>query len=322
MPLKTVNLGHWKFICFVNRTQTIETDIYEYDYESNTDILMLVRKDSKIRLVSIKVNPWLEYGQAPDPERKEYDIQMFIFSGVIENNEEIRGDTIQSCQLLTRDIYSQSSFMLIIQFDDCLKKVALNASDEDSQNQLVCSSADMSRIKMVRGTNDKIYYGKTKGYSGILMEIMHHKSQVNEIVQTEVFQLPGEKILAFQIDDENVVDDGTEEAPQALFIMTDKQKIYHIKHDEGGNFQTERIIDLSVFDLTEVLAELDRVDWAQVFIAERQLTMKGKFYNYATDTVDILETPKKYFYQLTKQNKKGKVGQSESLKRLSTQLQE
>ena len=45
----------------------------------------------------------------------------------------------------------------------------------------------MSRIKMVRGTNDKIYYGKTKGYSGILMEIMHHKSQVNEIVQTEVF---------------------------------------------------------------------------------------------------------------------------------------
>ena len=87
--------------------------------------------------------------------------------------------------------------MLIIQFDDCLKRVALNASDEDNSNQLVCSSADMSRIKMVRGTNDKIYYGKTKGYSGILMEIMHHKSQVNEIVQTEVFQLPGEKILAF-----------------------------------------------------------------------------------------------------------------------------
>ena len=44
--------------------------------------------------------------------------------------------------------------------------------------------------------------------------------------------------------------------------MTDKQKVYHIAHDEGGNFQIERIIDLSEFDLTEALSELERVDWS------------------------------------------------------------
>ena len=73
--------------------------------------------------------------------------------------------------------------------------------------------------------------------------------------------------------------------------------------------------------MTEVLSELERVDWAQVFIAERQLTMKGKFYNYATDTVDILDTPKKYFYQLSKQDKRGKLGSINKLSRLDTALQ-
>jgi hypothetical protein len=94
MPLKTINLGHWEFVTFVRRTQRVEQEIYDYETENNSDIMMLIRRGSNIRLVSIKVNPWISYGETCQRPNKEYELQMFMFSGLIQGRKDIRGDRI------------------------------------------------------------------------------------------------------------------------------------------------------------------------------------------------------------------------------------
>ena len=141
------------------------------------------------------------------------------------------------------------------------------------------------------------------------MQIEHHSSQVHEIVQSEVFRLPGEKILAFQLDYENLEIEGSETSPQAVFLMTDRQRIYYIKHDEGINFQIEKIIDISRFELTEALAELEKIVWSKCYISQRQLTMHGNIYNLNTETVEKFETPQHYFFEdVQSRNNIGKLG--------------
>ena len=159
-----------------------------------------------------------------------------MFSGLIHGRNDIRGDRIQGCQLLTKKIYSQQSYVLIFQYNDKITRVTINNDNDNDEKEELCNSDEMTRLVMQRGSNNKVYYAKTKGYSGILMEVEHHKSQVHEIVETEVFRLPGEKILAFQMDLEEIVDSGDENSAQAVFLMTDRQRIYYIKHDEGMNF--------------------------------------------------------------------------------------
>jgi hypothetical protein len=187
--------------------------------------------------------------------------------------------------------------VLIFQYDDKISRVTINYDNDDLEKEDLCNSDEMTRLIMQRGSNNKVYYAKTKGYSGILMEIEHHRSQVHEIVETEVFRLPGEKILAFQLDTENIVDSGDENATQAVFLMTDRQRIYYIKHDEGMNFQIERIIDLQRFELTEALDTLERNVWSKCYITQRLLTMHGKIYNLETETIEKFETPMKYFFE-------------------------
>ena len=50
----------------------MEQEIYDYDTESNTDIMMLIRKNEKVRMVSIKINPWIAYGEKCDETKNEH----------------------------------------------------------------------------------------------------------------------------------------------------------------------------------------------------------------------------------------------------------
>jgi len=66
-----IHLGDWEFVCFVNHTHMVEQKLFKKTKETNSDIFFLVRRKGKIRLMSYKSNPWLEfYDDAPksDPD--------------------------------------------------------------------------------------------------------------------------------------------------------------------------------------------------------------------------------------------------------------
>ena len=60
MPQKIIHLGDWEFVCFVNHTQMVEQKLFGKNKETNCDIMFIVRKDDKYRLLSFKSYPWLE----------------------------------------------------------------------------------------------------------------------------------------------------------------------------------------------------------------------------------------------------------------------
>lgn len=65
MPQRIIHLGQWEFVCFVNHTQMIEQKLFKKNKETNCDIMLLVRRNGKIRLMSFKVNPWLDINEDP-----------------------------------------------------------------------------------------------------------------------------------------------------------------------------------------------------------------------------------------------------------------
>ena len=79
------------------------------------------------------------------------------------NRPDIRGDRIETCQLLTKKIYSQISYVLIIQYKDKISRITLNTDIADATKEILCDSSEMSRLTMQRGSNNKVYYVKTKG---------------------------------------------------------------------------------------------------------------------------------------------------------------
>ena len=61
VPQKVIHLREWEFVAFVNHTQMAEKKLYgdKFNDEINCDIMFLVERLDKIRLMSYKCNPWL-----------------------------------------------------------------------------------------------------------------------------------------------------------------------------------------------------------------------------------------------------------------------
>ena len=59
-PLRTIDLKNWKFVSFVNHTLMVDKKIFKLKYEINNDIMFLARKKKKLRLLCLKMNPWIE----------------------------------------------------------------------------------------------------------------------------------------------------------------------------------------------------------------------------------------------------------------------
>ena len=80
-----IHLGEWEFVCFVKHTQMVEQKLFDKSKEMNCDIMFLVRRQHKIRLMSFKSNPWLALNEQPnrqvDPDI--YKQAIFIFSGTL-----------------------------------------------------------------------------------------------------------------------------------------------------------------------------------------------------------------------------------------------
>ena len=63
----------------------IEQKLFEKSKETNCDIMFLVRRENKLRLMSFKSNPWLGLNEEPtsaDPDI--YKNAIFLFSGRLE----------------------------------------------------------------------------------------------------------------------------------------------------------------------------------------------------------------------------------------------
>ena len=85
MPQRIVNLGEWEFVCFVNHTQMIEQKLFAKQKETNCDIMFLVRRNDKYRLLSFKSNPWLEFSEEPSGTDEDVIKQsLFLFSGAVK----------------------------------------------------------------------------------------------------------------------------------------------------------------------------------------------------------------------------------------------
>ena len=85
MPQKIIHLGEWEFVCFVNHTQMVEQKLFGKQKETNCDIMFLVSRKGKVRLMSFKSNPWMQHDDLPnDADPDIYKSSIFIFSGSLE----------------------------------------------------------------------------------------------------------------------------------------------------------------------------------------------------------------------------------------------
>ena len=71
IPQKVINLGEWEFVAFVNHTQMVEQRVFEFERESNCDVMFLVERQGKIRLMSFKSNPWLRRDEFPKKNQQD-----------------------------------------------------------------------------------------------------------------------------------------------------------------------------------------------------------------------------------------------------------
>ena len=72
MPQRIIHLGEWEFVCFINHTQMVEQKLFGKLKETNCDIMFLVRRHDKYRLMSFKSNPWLQFRE--DPSGRDQDV--------------------------------------------------------------------------------------------------------------------------------------------------------------------------------------------------------------------------------------------------------
>ena len=115
---KVINLGEWEFVNFVNHTQMAETKIYKEEYEAYCNVMFLVRREDKLRLMCYRSNPWILDDNTEFIEERDKD-SIILFSGVIAESEEFSkkrfdSDKIQACELLTRKLGKQERYMLIV----------------------------------------------------------------------------------------------------------------------------------------------------------------------------------------------------------------
>ena len=104
----------------------VEQKCFKRAKETNCDIMILVKREDKCRLMSFKANPWLQYHEHPTEGDSDICKQaFFIFSGDIgviptedwsgrkveqsaENHRKFKqrfnNDKIQTCQLITKTL--------------------------------------------------------------------------------------------------------------------------------------------------------------------------------------------------------------------------
>ena len=81
MPQKVINLGEWEFVSFVNHTLMCEQKLFGKTHEKKCDIMLLVERKGKMRLISYKSDPWVNHLKQ-DP-KQDY---LYISTGFLKIN--------------------------------------------------------------------------------------------------------------------------------------------------------------------------------------------------------------------------------------------
>ena len=85
MPQKVINLGEWEFVSFVNHTLMCEQKLFGKTHEKNCDIMLLVERKGKTRLISYKSDPWFKHLKQ-DPEQDSKQDYLYISTGFLKIN--------------------------------------------------------------------------------------------------------------------------------------------------------------------------------------------------------------------------------------------
>ena len=203
MPQRIIHLGQWEFVCFVNHTQMVEQKLFDKEKETNCDIMFLVRRSDKYRLMCFKSNPWLDFQELPSgTDNNVIKQSLYLFSGSLrfalteaeasqvgdemsDHNmgRRFNNDKVQSVQLITQCLSGVEQYMLIIQFNDCIVQASLNKKIF----KVICQPEAMVRRHLVRGYNEKVYFAETSGNAEKIQQLEFHASKSNEIMKKEIY---------------------------------------------------------------------------------------------------------------------------------------
>lgn len=182
----------------MNHTQMVEQKLFEKSKETNCDIMFLVRRKDKLRLMSFKANPWLgldDTANKTDPDIVKH--ALFLFSGKLDQvpgkDDDIgnrmqycrrfNNDKIQCAQLITKQVGSYQMYIVIMQFNDCIVQLSLNKS----YFKILCQPEAMLRNHVVRGYNEIIFYAESSGNAEKIKKIEFHPHKNNDIIIKEIF---------------------------------------------------------------------------------------------------------------------------------------
>ena len=333
IPQKVIDLGEWEFICFVNHTQMVERKVFEFERESNCDIMFLAEREGKIRLMSFKSNPWLRRDEFPRSNQENiFKQSIFLFSGILARpkmtmadsgkaggitqsmalnliknasimGDEIRdkqtsrrydADKIQNAQLITDHYGNWTQFTMIIQYNDSIATASLTDKKDFRE---VCGAQAMLRRHLIRGYSDRVFYAESTGNAEKLFQLNLHNTKPDIVVKKEIFQLAGSWIAALEPDCENIQNDQDENdtVKESLYILDDSMKIYHLVNEEDIKFTIENITDFSESGKLKQIIKLRDTDWSHVQITQRALTFDGDTYNLKSHLENKLAIPKHYY---------------------------
>ena len=137
-PQKVINLDQWEFISFVTHTNLVNKKLFDERMETGTHIMVLVKRENAIRLISFRYDPWAADGQIEAAGSLELDVSqkkqksdgtVLLFSGILakpENLDETKrqlyarrfsSDKVRSVQLLSKSIDNVQHFVFVIQYN-------------------------------------------------------------------------------------------------------------------------------------------------------------------------------------------------------------
>ena len=80
------------------------------------------------------------------------------------------------------------------------------------------------------------------------MQIQPHPSKKNEVGVSEMFQLQGCEIAAFEIDSQNVQNDMKAKVEERFFLLATNQKVYHLVNLDNEKFIDQVIIIRGMYE--------------------------------------------------------------------------
>ena len=125
---------------------------------------------------------------------------------------------------------------------------------------------------MVRGYDQKIFYCETNGTTETIVELEFNSKSKNEIHKEEIWQLNGGHIVAFELDNECILNDNLEHIKQSLYVMDNKTRIYLLQNTDNDRYTVTKTFNLSQHSEIKDDTTIRDNDWNRLHMTKRTLT--------------------------------------------------